>query len=230
MTDAAEPLSPADAALAAEYAMGLLDAEEQAAFEVRLASEPALANEVRAWQERLAGIADEVAPVPPRARVKTVLEARLFGHERRGGALRFWQGLSIAGLAAAAGLAFLLLQAPVPGPAPDQPVYAAEIAAADDSLRLLAVYDPAAAELRLTRTAGAARDGRALELWLIAGDEPPRSLGVLPADDVARLTVPDELRAGIEGGTLAVSDEPPGGSPTGAPTGDVLAVGAIARL
>lgn len=227
MSPADQYLPPEDAAFAAEYVLGLLPENERTAFEARLAADPSLANEVRAWQERLAAMAEEVAPVPPRPRVKRALQKRLFGTEPRG-ALRFWQGLSVAGLAAAAGLAFLLLQAPAP--APDAPVYAAEVAADDDSLRLLAVYDPAAAELRLTRTQGAARPGRVLELWLIAGDEPPKSLGVLPEADIARLTVPETLRAAIDGGTLAVSDEPPGGSPTGAPTGDVLAVGAIARL
>ena len=36
-----------------------------------------------------------------------------------------------------------------------------------------------------------------------------------------------ELGGLIAGGTLAVSDEPLGGSPTGAPTGEILATGAF---
>ena len=35
---------------------------------------------------------------------------------------------------------------------------------------------------------------------------------------------------GIAGLTLAISDEPPGGSPTGQPTGAVLAVGTVTEL
>ena len=38
------------------------------------------------------------------------------------------------------------------------------------------------------------------------------------------------LRAALEGAVLAISDEPTGGSPTGAPTGDVLALGEITPL
>jgi len=39
--------------------------------------------------------------------------------------------------------------------------------------------------------------------------------------------VPDDLRRRVAGAVLAISDEPEGGSPTGAPTGDVLAVGPV---
>lgn len=218
-------LPPEDAALAAEFAMGLLEGDERAAFAARLRAEPRLLAEVQGWQERLALLAEEVTEVPP-ARVKRALDARLFGAPR-GRALRFWQGLSAVGLALAAVLAVLVFVQPVPEPAP---VYAAEIVAADDSLRILAVFQPGTARLRMTRTAGTARPGRALELWLIAGDAPPVSLGVLPEAATVSWNVPEELRNLMAGAALAVSDEPPGGSPTGQPTGDVLAVGAVTAL
>lgn len=222
MTDQAA-LSPEDAALAAEYAMGLLLGDEHAGFVARLRIEPVLWSEVQGWQEQLAMLADEIDVAPP-ARVKKALQVRLFGAGSTG-ALRFWQGLSFAGLASAAVLALLLLFQPVSAPTD---VFAAEIVSSDDSLRLLAVVE--GDTLHLTRTAGAAGDGRALELWLISGDDPPRSLGVLPDAATVRLTVPEAMRALIVGGTLALSDEPLGGSPTGLPTGDVLAVGAITTL
>jgi anti-sigma-K factor RskA len=57
--------------------------------------------------------------------------------------------------------------------------------------------------------------------------EAPVSLGVLPADAVARIALTEQLKAALQNGTLAVSDEPIGGSTTGAPTGDVLAVGKV---
>ena len=58
----------------------------------------------------------------------------------------------------------------------------------------------------------------------------PRSLGLLKADGV---TVLDRRRlppALLAGGTalLAVSVEPPGGSPTGVPTGPVVYAGKLA--
>ncbi len=41
---------------------------------------------------------------------------------------------------------------------------------------------------------------------------------------------PDLLRLASAGAKLAVSLEPEGGSPTGSPTGPVIAVGALARI
>ncbi|MEM1100428.1 MAG: anti-sigma factor [Pseudomonadota bacterium] len=117
----------------------------------------------------------------------------------------------------------VLAEAPV-APASPAVSFVAEIAAEDDSLRILAAYSPVTGQVQLTRTAGAAREGRALELWAIAGEAAPVSLGVLPTDTLATVDLPEALRE-VEGLILAVSDEPPGGSTTGAPTGDVLALG-----
>jgi anti-sigma-K factor RskA len=55
-------------------------------------------------------------------------------------------------------------------------------------------------------------------------------LGVLPADPTTAVILPEALRADVADLVLAVSDEPPGGSPTGAPTGAVLAVGQVSGL
>jgi anti-sigma-K factor RskA len=232
MSDA-PPATPRDedSLLAAEYVMRLLDPAEEARVAARLAREPALAEEMAAWQARLAGLDGEVAEVAPRAAVKTGLEQRLFGVTPR---LSFWhraglwQAVSLASLAVAAFFAVQTLQLP---PEPVRaPLFVSEIAAEDQSLRLLAVYDSAAAELRLTRTAGGAAAGRVLQLWAIAGDAAPVSLGVLPDDATAAVILPDGLRAQVGDLVLAVSDEPPGGSPTGAPTGTVLAVGQVSAL
>lgn len=221
----------ADGLLAAEYVLRLLDPAEEARVAARLTREPALAEEVAAWQARLSGLDAEVAEVAPRAAVKSGLEQRLFGLPPR---VSFWhragvwQGISLASLAVAAFFAVQSLQLP---PEPTRaPLFVSDIAAADQSLRLLAVYDSAAAELRLTRTAGEAAAGRVLQLWAIAGDAAPVSLGVLPQDATAAVTLPDALRAQVGDLVLAVSDEPPGGSPTGAPTGAVLAVGQVSAL
>ena len=49
---------------------------------------------------------------------------------------------------------------------------------------------------------------------MVQGDEAPISLGVLPETERARVPLTRELAARIEpGDTLAVSDEPAGGSP-----------------
>ncbi|MDG1128474.1 MAG: anti-sigma factor [Paracoccaceae bacterium] len=228
MTTGPDDIPQDDSLLAAEYVLRLLDPVEDAAFRARLATEPALAAEVTAWTTRLSGLDADVAEVAPRPAVKTGLERRLFGQPQR---LPFWQRVGLwqaVSLASVAVAAFLALQPPQP--VAPTPLFVSEIAAEDQSLRLLAVYDAQAAELRLTRTAGSAAEGRVLQLWAIAGDAAPVSLGVLPETGTTAVILPEALRAGLADLVLAISDEPPGGSPTGAPTGAVLAVGQVSAL
>jgi anti-sigma-K factor RskA len=71
---------------------------------------------------------------------------------------------------------------------------------------------------------GAPATGRDFELWVIgANSVAPVSLGVIPSDRESLFEITPEIAALMDGGTLAVSDEPEGGSPTGAPTGPILA-------
>ena len=69
--------------------------------------------------------------------------------------------------------------------------------------------------------------GKSYELWIVHDSlGAPKSLGVI--DDAAamqRPTLAAYKRDVIEGATLAVSLEPEGGSPTGAPTGPVVFAG-----
>uniref|UniRef100_A0AAN0NK60 Uncharacterized protein n=1 Tax=Yoonia rhodophyticola TaxID=3137370 RepID=A0AAN0NK60_9RHOB len=46
---------------------------------------------------------------------------------------------------------------------------------------------------------------------------------MIPADRESLFEITPEIAVLMDGGTLAVSDEPEGGSPTGAPTGAILA-------
>ena len=234
MTDTPPPDRDDDSLLAAEYVLRLLSPEEKRAFEARFAAEPALLTEIDAWSERLAGMNAEFAEETPRAAVKDALMARLFGDPAPAPSLwqrlGLWQGLSFASLLLAGFFAWQHLQTgpqEVPGRGP---LYVSEIAAEDQSLRVLAIYDSDAGELQINRTAGQAASGRALELWAIAEGNAPVSLGVLPDTQTAGVLLPEEFRAGIASLTLAISDEPPGGSPTGQPTGAVLAVGTVTEL
>ncbi len=220
-----------DAALCAEYALGLLTPEEVRAFESRMNVDPAFRAQAILWIEDMAALADTIPPEAPPARVESALRARLFPEERQSFLRRI--GLLpalIGGLVAAlmvlwASTSGILLPDPATGPR-----YAATIAAEDGSLVVEATLLPDMGTVSITRTAGAAPTGRVLELWLIAPDAAPVSLGVLPDDQTAELTLAAAVATAVPGATLALSDEPPGGSPTGQPTGSVLALGPVTEI
>jgi anti-sigma-K factor RskA len=75
----------------------------------------------------------------------------------------------------------------------------------------------------------AVKTDRVLELWWATETGKPRSLGLIKADGATVLRK-DALPGGLKGSQidhLAVSVEPPGGSPTGQPTGPVVFYGKL---
>ena len=91
---------------------------------------------------------------------------------------------------------------------------------------LIARYDPARAAFTFASTLPPLASGRDHELWAIVEGEAPVSLGVLPPRGLP-LAVEARLRPLLRPGvTLAVTDEPLGGSPTGGPTGALVVAGA----
>jgi anti-sigma-K factor RskA len=149
--------------------------------------------------------------------------------------LGFWRGFSAAGLAATAASlgALLALRQPQP-PYPHAPhpiTMLTTIAQADGSPAFVAAVDADACTMLVMPMDAELPKGKVPELWMIAGDGVPRSLGVRGTVHADAIIVPVALRAGLlAAATLAVSTEPLGGSPTGAPTGDVIAKGALAKL
>ena len=66
------------------------------------------------------------------------------------------------------------------------------------------------------------------QLWIIPADGTPRPLAILRGGEPQRIVVSAELRPHFrQAATLAVSVEPVGGSPTGLPTGQVVAAGTL---
>ena len=215
--------------IAAEYALGLTPPEDAGLVQESLRSDPAFIAAVAQWQERFAVLVEDIHPVKPPRRARKRLKHRLFGAERRPLLQRAgtWQLISFAALAAAA---WISLNDLTVDNRPDVPSFAAQLENADEGLTILAVYDPSRGGIVVSRTAGGARDGRVLEIWAIAEGEAPVSLGVLPDGLQVWVQIPDALALQAASLTLAISDEPPGGSPTGAPSGEVLASAAVSEL
>lgn len=217
--------------LAGEYALGALSGAERARAAGLAQTDRGFALAVARWQEALSPLAEGVAEIRPPAAVKSELERRLFGAPVRWfDSLLVWRGAAAAATVAAILLGGLLYDA---GRAPRAPMQIAAINTEAGAAQYVALVDRENATLALARIddKAAPAAGRDHELWLIEGGNAPVSLGVLDRASGSRLVVAGDLaRKLVAGVTFAVSDEPLGGSPTGQPTGAVLALGAVRDL
>jgi len=222
-------------ALAAEYALGTLPALARARLARTALGDAAVASAIRGWELRLAPFADGVAPITPPARVWRAIAARLgFAAATASETswwtrVAFWRGLALAGVVTAFALAIALL-----APRQEEPRQSIVVVLSDKDGKpgLIASAQRGERYMTLKAVGVASLDaGRALELWLLPTGAAPRSLGVIPATGVSRvaLATPSEM-ALAQVPALAVSLEPAGGSPTGAPTGPVLYTGKIERM
>ncbi|MFS4439222.1 anti-sigma factor domain-containing protein [Paracoccaceae bacterium GXU_MW_L88] len=219
-----EDIERDDALLVAEYVLHLLDDDARAAFEARLRAEPALQAQVYAWEAHFVPLAEPIAAVAPPAALKTRVMQAIGGAGDKAQRSRFGWPWRLAGLAVAALVAIVLLATPLLRDPSDGPALQAELVSEDEALILVAGVFPATHEIVIEQQAGSAPEGRALQLWLIAeGADTPVSLGVLDADGSTVIRVPDAIAPGVRTGTIAISDEPLGGSLTGQPTGEILA-------
>ena len=221
--------------LAAAYVAGTLRGPARRRFVSLMRSHPGLRRAVSAWEARLMPLTTSVVPVTPPPRVWQTIEARIAPANAGAAAqpgwwaqLAFWRAFSGVATLAAVSLAVLLLSPP-----PSQPPIVVVLSAAGG-------VAPEGGVIPASFVASISADGRAmvtrpisnvslqadraLELWAVPPQGAPRSLGLISAQGatvVKRGKVLDNTAA------LAVSLEPTGGSPTGAPTGPILYVGKL---
>ncbi|GAA4867548.1 anti-sigma factor [Luteimonas vadosa] len=162
--------------------------------------------------------------------------------------ISFWRGMALGGVAVAAAsvaaLAISLRTAPEPiDPSPSAPMaripvsspgpaapMAVSLVADDGSATYNAVMNPDTGVIVLVPV-NVPEDARVPELWLIGDDGVPKSLGVIARDRAQQVRIPDSVRKAAEADAVfAISLEPEGGSPTGAPTGPVVAKGNLIKL
>jgi len=241
---------PSDDLLAAEFVVGVLDADARRRVQSRVDAEPAFAGLVAAWEQRFAALLAEIDPVTVPAHVWLRLRTRLGWSPVEGARRGVWQDVNFwraaTAVAAAAAIAVVVVgripQAPTPTPAPPQvavqPAPAAEEAAAkpvtllaheDGTPGWLASVDVARGSvLMVPIPAPADAQGRVPELWLIPAGEAPVSLGLVSIDKSHTVSVPAAIRRALAvGSTLAITLEPQGGAPQGIPTGPIIVKGDI---
>lgn len=222
-------------ALAAQFVLGTMSGRVRARFARLARADRALSDAVRAWEDRLCPLAESVPPLEPPARVWRAILSRLdrgiAAPETRGlwASVGLWRGLTLAGFATALALALVLFAPPLERP---EATLIVVLAGEDAKPALLASADRNARLLIVKAIAPLAPGAdRSLELWALPPQGNPRSLGLVPASGIARITLPAPAGTALRDvPALAVSLEPRGGSPTGLPTGPVLYSGTVQRL
>lgn len=233
--------------IAAQYALGVLRGGARRRLEQMAREEPAVRAAIHRWQDRLSGVAELQAAAEPVDKVWCGIEERLGwkAAAARGQSARpirpadpaggwwkrlwstpvFWRGAAAAmALVAvlAIGIGVRLAQQGEAAPA--------EVVAVlnDDRAQpaMLVSWDAAARSLIVRRLDHLALNERqVLQLWALPAGGKPRSLGVIgraPEVRLALAQLPEAVPA------LAVSIEPPGGSPNAdGPSGPVVFKGPV---
>ena len=274
-------------ALAAEYALGTLDADEREQVATMIAADKEFAAMVQAWEFRLGVLNQMVGSVEPRPQVWDNIR-RAIGHGEQAplvlpeapppiapaeakdnvvaaplrpaaegsnviqlnSRIRRWRNVaSFASAIAAALLVMVGLQVYQPDalpdsirpkprtqvvevktpPAPAAAQYVALLQSGGGAPAFILTVDAATKNFTVRKVGAQPEAGRSYELWIVSDKlQQPRSLGVIGRNDFTARPVLSGYDADlVNQATYAVSIEPEGGSPSGAPTGPVVFTGKL---
>ncbi len=235
------PEPPED--LAGEYVLGVLDTAAWREASLRLRTDDVFAAEVRKWEDRLAALLIAAPDLAPSRDLWPDIRRALPAD--RGGSVAYWRGLAAAsGLIAAACLAVVIMDrgrpqtiaSPTPAvietaAAPEEPMQVALLKPVTGPTAFVATLDRKRRIMTVSPGAAPTPKGKSLELWMIPPGGAPQALGVIPSDRSAKMPMPEAFEGrGDTPIVLAVSLEPEGGSPTGHPTGPVVARGRFSAV
>lgn len=221
-------------AMAGEYVLGTLAPNERLEAQTLVTQNTEFAAAVDLWTQRLAPLLLATRSVTPPGELRARI---LAGIDKLPGAgntvvdlkkrLSFWRGFSLAASALAAALALFIVFKPAPEMAPGN--YVAVLQPEGPGPAFVASIDLKDGTINVKRLGSQAEAGKSFELWAVGGGRAnPQSLGVIDAS----LRIPASQLGKVDPATLgetvfAISLEPQGGSPTGAPTGPVLYTGKL---
>ncbi len=231
-------------ALAGEYVLGLVEGADRTALEQRIEREPALAASVESWRGHLAAIDATARPIPPSPglwpRIEAEIAAILPAAERgRLKALKagntladWWNSLFIwRGAALAGALAAILLAIGLNGAldrARRQPLMVA-VLLTDTNVAAAVVNTFADGRVEMVPLQNiAVPEGKALEIWTLWDRAVgPRSVGLIDRARTTPLRL-DQLPLGKDQ-LFEITIENATGSPTGRPTGPIVAKGTTSQ-
>jgi anti-sigma-K factor RskA len=272
-------------ALAAEYALGTLDADERAQVENMMSVDREFTAMVESWQHKLGVLNQMVGSIEPRPEVWDRIRAAVGAAEPQSPLLlpdplpppppaandlgefvrivdtsnviqlsaraRRWRNIATFATAIAAALvAMVAAQVYQPDLLPDSlrpkvrtqmvevktpavPTASAQYVALlqkdSGSPAFILTVDGSTRNFTVRRVGATPEAGKSYELWLVSDKlQKPRSLGVIGGNDfTARPVLASYDTDTVNKATYAVSVEPEGGSPSGAPTGPIVFTGKL---
>lgn len=214
-------------AIISEYVLGTMHYQTRRRFEQMQLADPVLKRETDEFALRLNRLAAYVKPVKPRARVWRAIESRLDRTQKRGTS-GFWKFATTMATAAALVLAILLAI-----PKSQEPTIISLVSNEQAQNAWILSSTGQSGFLKVRALAEQNKPlNKDFELWLIPDSQStPVSLGLLSPKGEIQIKLGKNILQQIrQAAALAVSLEPKGGSPTGAPTGPVLYQGKIISL
>lgn len=218
----------------AEFVLGTLPADQRRALQAQRELDPVLDAHIQQWEERLIGMSDDVAPVQPGpelfTRIEQALDEQAIQSAQPGKSaavltlrrqVNRWRWSTA--LASAAALVLVAVLAFQPASTPES--FVAVFQHDDQQPAFLLTVDLQNRQLNIRPVTAEPQPGKSYQLW-IKSDElgpNPRSVGVLGDQmqlDHGALKQYDP--ALLREATFGISLEPPGGSPTGQPTGPAI--------
>lgn len=216
-----------DALTAAEYVLGVVDDATRAQLTQRLASDDDFAQQVFRWQQAFSGIdvtTQDVTPAPEVWRaIERDLNVNVLPLRRKPGPAG-WLGWAVA--AALAGVLVFTYVSKPENVSPMQPV--AVLSGSEVGQQFVVSMNKSASLIQVSALNVALPEAKTLQLWLIKGNNPPRSLGLITRPDRNEFSLGS---AALDNqSVLAISLEPPGGSKLAGPSGPVVFEGKISAL
>ena len=219
--------------LASEYVIGTLRGRARARFQALLRYDPGLRQIVAEWEARLTPLAVAAGEIAPPTRVWRAVAQRIAGGATKG--LAFWRGLAVTSTA------FVLILAAFIGlaPRPEPPMAMVAVMSDDKGEPALVVsWPPMKAtrdpyvRIKVVQEHPVMAPGTTWEMWMLPrGKAAPVSMGLITTDADQTMRIKPALANRMEGAYgMAMSVEPEGGSPTGAPTGPVIFKGQCVRI
>ncbi|WDE01613.1 anti-sigma factor [Thalassomonas actiniarum] len=212
--------------LSAEYVLGTLRGRARQRFQRLMLSSPRVRQATWQWEHQLNQMGNSITAVPPDPKVWQSISQRI--DPLQAGAseavkaepvklfpalARLWQGVAMTAVAASLVLLVFLLQ-------PSVPVESEQVALVqNEQQQVLWLIDVKEAQLNIKASSVlTVYSDKDYELWMVLkGQDNPVSLGLLPKTG-SRILVKKPQFSADDIRLLAVSLEPLGGSPTGAPS------------